>query len=212
MKRVSVLYTPGTNCHWETLEAFRMAGADARLVFLHDILEKKIRITDCDVFFIPGGFSYGDHINTGAVVYILLRDYFPLLRETGIPVGGECNGYQTLTRAGFFGNQVTLTENDSGVFCCRPVLHQVHASNCVWTVNLEGMILKFPSAHHGGKIVGNTDKLNVVMTYASESPNGGIIAAVSTADGRVFGIMDHVTCPYDNPDGQLIFKNVLKAV
>jgi len=211
-KHVSILYAPGTNCQWETIEAFNLAGADTQLVFLDDIIEGRIKITDCDIFFVPGGFSYGDHINTGTVVAILLRDYFPLLREIGIPVGGECNGFQILMRAGFFGNDITLTENDSGVFCSQPVLHLVKPSNCLWTTGLAGKILSFPSAHHGGKLVGNTNRLNAVMAYESESPNGGHLAAISTENGCVFGIMDHMTRPYDNPHGQLIFHNILKAV
>lgn len=210
-KRVMVLYTPGTNCHNETLEAFKLAGANVRLVFLYDILEGRVRITDCDVFFVAGGFSFGDHINTGTIVAILLREYFPLLIEAGIPVGGECNGFQILMRAGFFGNDITLTENDSGVFASRPVLHRVVPSNCLWTTGLDGKIMKFPSAHHGGKIVGNASRIETVMTYESESPNGGSVAAISTMNGRVFGLMDHLTRPYDNSDGQLILKNILNA-
>ncbi|MFH1236729.1 MAG: phosphoribosylformylglycinamidine synthase subunit PurQ [Parcubacteria group bacterium] len=209
-KRVSILFAPGTNCQWETMELWKIAGADPRLVFLKDIISSEVSITDCDIFFVPGGFSFGDHINTGAVVAILLRDHFPKLREAGIPVGSECNGFQILMRAGFFGRDVTLTENDSGVFCSRPVLHRVLASDSVWTSGLEGRILTFPSAHHGGKLVGNTDRLNVLMTYESLSPNGGPIAAICAENGRVFGIMDHLTRPYDNPDGQLIFRNVLR--
>ncbi len=211
-KRVSILFAPGTNCHWESIEAFRIAGAKPQLVFLNDIIAGRVSITDCDIFFVPGGFSYGDHIETGAVVAILLRDFFPKLREAEIPVCGECNGFQILMRAGFFGSDITLTENDSGVFCSSPVLHRVHASNCIWTTGLEGKILAFPSAHHGGKIVGNTERLKPVMTYASPSPNGGEIAAICTENNRVFGIMDHMTRPYDNPDGQRIFRNVLAAV
>ncbi|MFA6098970.1 MAG: phosphoribosylformylglycinamidine synthase subunit PurQ [Patescibacteria group bacterium] len=210
-KRVTILFAPGTNCHTETIKAFNQADADARLVFLDDILKGRIAITDCDIFFVPGGFSFGDHINTGTVVAILLRDFFPLLLEAGIPVGGECNGFQILMRAGFFGHDVTLTENVSGVFCSRPVLHRVIASPCIWTAGLEGRVFGFPSAHHGGRIVGNTDRLNVVMTYESLSPNGSRIAAICSENGQVFGIMDHMTRPYDNPDGQFIFQNVLKA-
>ncbi|MFA6909299.1 MAG: phosphoribosylformylglycinamidine synthase subunit PurQ [Patescibacteria group bacterium] len=211
-KRVAILFAPGTNCHNETREAFKLAGADARLIFVDDILAERENITDCDCFFVPGGFSYGDHINTGAIVAILLREYFPRLLEAGILVGGECNGFQILMRAGFFGNDATLTENDSRVFCSRPVLHRVIPNaNCLWTRGLEGHVLKFPAAHHGGKLVGKTDRLSVVMTYHSLSPNGGNIAAICSSDGRIFGIMDHMTRPYDNPHGLVIFQNALNA-
>lgn len=209
-KRVSILFAPGTNCQWEAIELWKLAGAKPQLVFLNDIVSSKVSITDCDIFFVPGGFSYGDHINTGAVVAILLREYFPLLREEKIPVAGECNGFQILMRAGFFGGDITLTENDSGVFCSRPAFHHVHESNCMWTSGCEGEIFSFPAAHHGGKIVGNVDRIKPVMTYVPPSPNGGPIAAITTDNGLIFGIMDHMTRPYDNPDGKRIFENVLR--
>ena len=69
-KRVSVLYAPGTNCEEETMEAIRLTGGIPRLVFLWDIYKGKERITDCDVFIDPGGFSFGDHLETGVAVAV----------------------------------------------------------------------------------------------------------------------------------------------
>ena len=104
-----------------------------------------------------------------------------------------------------------MTGNDSGFFCSRPILHNVQKSNCIWTAGLEGRILQFPSAHQGGKLVGK-GSTNVAMTYQGISPNGGQVAAISTNNGFVLGIMDHPERPFGNKDGQLIFRNAISAI
>jgi phosphoribosylformylglycinamidine (FGAM) synthase-like amidotransferase family enzyme len=211
-KKAFILYAPGTNCEVETMEALKLAGANPLLVFLADIISGKIEITDCDIFCIPGGFSYGDHVDTGIIVGILIRDFIPKLLEKKIPIIAICNGFQILMRSGtVFGNNVTLTRNASNVFCSRPILHKVEATNCIWTKGLDGKSLQFPSAHGGGRVIG-TDINNVAMIYEGVSPNGGTIAALTNDSGIVFGIMDHPERPYGNPDGLLIFENCIKHV
>lgn len=212
-KTVSILYCPGTNCEEETLAAFKLAGGKPKLIFLNNIISGKKKITDCDVFCVPGGFSFGDYIDTGIVAATLIKDFMPQLIEAKIPTIGICNGFQILMRAGIFGKGITLTKNDSGFFCSKPVTHAVEKSNCLWTRNLrEREIMQFPAAHGGGKVV-ITDKNkrpNIVLTYLrSKSPNGGHIAGICTDNGLVFGLMDHPERPYGNKDGQLIFRNGL---
>lgn len=210
--RVSVLYCPGTNCEQETMAAFRLAGAKPELLFLADLLSGKAEITHCDLFCVPGGFSYGDHIEEGQVAAIMIRDFVPALIAAKIPSLWICNGCQIGGRLRVFGQSVTLARNLSGFFCSRPQLHRVVESNCIWTRGLNGRVLEFPSAHGGGLMV-YTEQPNLVMTYASfESPNGGRIAAVASTDGLALGIMDHPERPCGNPDGQMIFRNGVAAV
>jgi phosphoribosylformylglycinamidine synthase len=207
-KVISLLYSPGTNCEEETMEAFKLAGGKPKLVFLADILKGKKKITDCDIFCVPGGFSFGDHIDTGIIVATLMRDFFPQLLEAKIPTIGICNGFQILMRAGMFGKGITLTRNKSGVFCSMPVQHLFWKSNCIWTRGLEETLLSFPSAHIGGFLESRRDPTpQVAMVYSSESPNGGSIAGIFSNDGLVFGLMDHPERPYGNLDGQKIFRN-----
>ena len=144
------------------MAAFNLAGGKASLVFAKDITSGKSKITDCDVFCVPGGFTYGDYVDTGIIAAILIRDFFPQLLKVEIPTLGICNGFQILMRAGVFGKGITLTKNDSKVFCSHPILHKVEKSNCAWTKNLEREILAFPSAHQGGKLV-HSVPLNIVM-------------------------------------------------
>lgn len=212
MKKVSILYSPGTNCEEETAEAFERAGAIPERLFLGDVVTGEKRITDCDIFCFPGGFSFGDHIGAGAITAALVRDFIPELLEKKIPTIGICNGFQVMVRAGMFGPGIALTQNDSGFFSSRPVEHEVLRSNCIWTRGLEGRILTFPAAHKFGKLEG--DKLseaNVVMRYVN-SPNGGFAAALSSENGLLFGLMDHPERPYDNPEGMPFFYNAVTMV
>lgn len=212
-KWVSVLYCQGTNCEQETLAAFELAGARARLLFLADLLKGKVKITDCDLFCVPGGFSYGDYIKEGIVAAIMIQDFVPALILAKIPSIWICNGCQIGGRLRVFGQGVTLTRNISGVFCSRPVLHYVNRSNNVWTKGLEGQVLSFPSAHGGGRVVFQKfPKVAMCYYYSAQSPNGGWIAAIGSEDGLALGIMDHPERPYGNPDGQKIFRNGLAAV
>jgi len=103
-KIIYLLYSPGTNCEEETMAAFDLAGGKASLVFLHDIVSGKVKIIDCDIFCIPGGFSYGDHIDTGIIVADLIKYFIPQLLAAQIPIIGICNGFQILMRAGVFGS------------------------------------------------------------------------------------------------------------
>lgn len=209
--RVSILYSPGTNCEEETMEVFRLVGGDPRLVFLQDLYEGKERITDCDCFVIPGGFSYGDYPDTGVAVAEFLGDHLPLLVEQEILTIGICNGMQILVRAGIFGGDMAMAENTSGRFVSRPIRHLVTPSNCVWTVGLEGQALEFSAAHRYGRLVG-VRQPNVVMTYDGISPSGSTIAAICDDTGRVMALMDHPERPYDNVDGRQLLRTGLNAI
>jgi phosphoribosylformylglycinamidine synthase len=208
---VSVLYAPGTNCEVETMEAVRLAGGDPHLAFMWDLYEGKQKITDCDEVIAPGGFSMGDHLETGVAVATFLEEQLAALKESKKPILGICNGTQILVRGGLLGPGIAMERNKSGVFCSRPIEHLVLPSKCIWTKGLEGRILRFPSAHGFGRFVGD-GKMNVVMEYKGMSPNGGKIAMLTDNTGLIGVIMDHTERPYDNPDGQLIFKNGIEAV
>lgn len=214
MKKVSILYSPGTNCEEETAMAFKLAGAQPELLFLADVVSGKKKITDCDIFCFPGGFSFGDHIETGVIVATLLRDHLPRLMEEKIPIIGICNGFQQMVRAGMFGSGLALVKNDSGFFCSQPTEHKVIRSACIWTDGLEGRILSFPSAHKFGKLVhqgavGQERSAYITLVYPNRSPNGGGIAGICSENGLLFGLMDHPERPYGNPDGLEIFRRAV---
>lgn len=211
-KIATVLYAPGFNCEEETMEIIRRAGGKPQLVHIEDILNGRKKITDCDIFCPPGGFSFGDHIDAGAVVALMLKEKFQELVAAGIPIAGNCNGNQILVRLGAFGNEIAMDENDSGRFCSHPfVQHRIQESNCVWTKGLEGEILTFPAAHRFGKYVGDLESVQTVMTFEGFSPNGGSIAAVCSENGRIFGGMDHIERNFEDPRCIQFYRNGLIA-
>lgn len=210
-KTIAIWYFPGTNCEMESMAACKYLGVKPKLVMVNDLITRKILVTDCDLAWWPGGFSGGDYISTGIIAASMVKDIVPEFLASGIPGLFICNGFQIAMRAKVFGPGLSLVTNDSGTFCSHPVAHYVESSNCLWTKGLEGMILRFPSAHGGGKIVGDGKK-NVVMTYHGFSPNGGTVAALSNDAGNLLGIMDHPERPYGNKDGLEIIANGLRAV
>ena len=214
LKTVAVPYFPGTNCEVETMEAIKQTGkAKPVLLFIDDILSGKHKPKDFDLIFWSGGWSHGDDPRTGAVAAVQSEEFILSAILAGVPMIGVCNGFQTLVEAGVFGKNITLTENDSGVFCSRPTEVIVQKSNCIWTKGMEDEILPCHAAHHGGKLIVETGvDVNVVTTYYSESPNGGNIAGISSHNGLIFGQMDHIDRPFDSPIGQQILLNGIAAV
>jgi phosphoribosylformylglycinamidine synthase subunit PurQ / glutaminase len=210
-KTIHIWYWPGTNCERESIAACKKVGASPKLVMVNDLIQRKVRVTDCDLVWWPGGFSGGDYISCGVIAASMIKDIMLEFLASGIPGLFICNGFQIAMRAKAFGPGLSLVTNDSETFCSHPVKHLVLESNCLWTKGLEGRVLHFPSAHGGGKLVGDGKK-NVVMKYHGFSPNGGDVAALTNEAGNLLGIMDHTERPYGNADGLEILANGIKAV
>ena len=223
----------GLNCEDETAYAFEMVGAKADKVFLKDLTEKPDILEDYQILAMVGGFSFGDHIAAGKVLANIykfkLREEIQQFIDEGKLIFGECNGFQTLVKAGilpgfdgdYWTQRATLTHNDSGVFEDRWVRLRVNPmSRCVFTRGLEELYL--PVRHGEGKFVVGDDadlqKLRdgnqIVLQYADElglptidypqNPNGSVeaIAGICDPTGRVFGKMPHATAylsPYNHP-------------
>lgn len=211
-RKVAVWYWPGTNCEVESIESWKFLGAEAKLVLARHFVSGHEKVTDYHVHHFTGGFTFSDDSGAGAIAAIVSEEAFQMVVEAQIPIIMECNGFQIGMRARIFGSGLALVENKCGEFRSMPVLHRVEKSDCLWTRGLEDRILKFPSAHRYGRLIVTGDRQpNIVLTYASESPNGGHIAGICTNNMISFGLMDHPGRPYDNPDGLLIYANGLKA-
>ncbi len=218
MSKVSVLVLrgPGSNCDQETAFAFQQAGATASLCHINQLIRHERRISDYQVFVIPGGFTYGDDIAAGRVLgnelKVKLGEDIRQFVDKGGLILGICNGFQVMTKAGILpamnnpeAPPLTLTNNDSGRFECRWVNLSVNKqSPCVFTQDLDNIYL--PVAHGEGKVV--TDmrglrELNAVLYYTDEAgdrqagyphnPNGSMdnIAGVCDSTGRIFALMPH---------------------
>lgn len=213
--RTVILRAPGTNCDAETAFAFQQAGAIVSLIHISQLIRGEQRLSDYQIFVIPGGFTYGDDISAGKVLANELRltlgeDVQNFIDNGGL-ILGICNGFQVLVKAGILPRTnggappVTLAANDSGKFECRWVYLKVNKdSPCPFTKGINRMYL--PVAHAEGKVVTGTSTLsdlNIVLYYTDEqgntnagyphNPNGSVgnIAGICDASGRVFALMPH---------------------
>jgi phosphoribosylformylglycinamidine synthase len=216
---VNVLYLPGTNCHEETLRAFRQVGGAPRLLFLADALAGRARLDDADILCLPGGFSFGDHLAAGTIAGLLLRtrlkDQFDAC--LGRLMLAICNGFQIAVRAGCFGGGVALKVNTVGTFQNKPDQpHEVVEDNpSPWLSGLAGQTLRFPCAHGEGRFVAQTkDGWRPALRYpADANPDGSDdgVAGVTTPDGLAFGLMNHSERALDPQVRMAFFANGVRA-
>jgi len=173
--KVIVLRTAGTNCDIETAFAFEQFDAQVDLVHINTLLAGKKTLEAYHILAIPGGFTYGDDIESGRILANELRIYLGesiqrFVRERKIVIG-ICNGFQVLVKAGFLpgigkgedpqkdtlDQKATLISNDSGKFEDRWTYLKVD-KDCVWTRGLK-RIVYFPVAHAEGKFVPRSEEI-----------------------------------------------------
>jgi len=218
--RVGVITFPGTLDDVDAARAVRLAGGTAVSLWHADADLKGV-----DAVVVPGGFSYGDYLRCGAIA-----KFAPVMGEVvaaagrGMPVLGICNGFQVLCEAGLLPG--ALTRNAGLHFLCRDVWLRVESADTAWTSRYDvGAELLVPLKSGEGRYVAGESVLDelegdgrVVFRYL-ENPNGSMrdIAGVSSANGRVVGLMphpEHATEPLTGPsdDGLGMFFSVLDAV
>ena len=198
MQRVAVVRFPGSNCDEDTLRAAARTGADAYYVWHRDG-----DLRGADVVLIPGGFSYGDYLRSGAIArFSPVMDAVRRHAEAGGPVLGICNGFQILCEAHLLPG--ALLRNARLTFVSKPVLVTVENPDTPFTAAYQrGALLRLPVAHGDGRFVADPETIaalesdgRVVLRYAREedaNPNGSMhdIAGIVNAAGNVVGIMPH---------------------
>ncbi len=195
MARVAVVVFPGSNCDADTLAAAREAGTDAYFVWHRDT-----DLQRADIVILPGGFSYGDYLRSGAIARF--SPIMPAVADhahAGGPVLGICNGFQILCEAGLLPG--SLMRNARLKFLSRPVRVCVEAIDTPFTrLYRSGEELTVPIAHGDGRYVldaGAAAELEaggqVVWRYLGDNPNGSTnaIAGICNAGRNVVGIMPH---------------------
>jgi phosphoribosylformylglycinamidine synthase len=221
--RVLILHANGTNRDREAALACEMAGGQAEIIHINQLVRGSIDLLGFHMLVVPGGFSYGDDLGAGKLAALDLRyrlgDQISRFVESGRPVLGICNGFQTLVKAGILpgtsagGNghrAVTLTYNESARFECRWVYLQPNpASPSLFTQGLDDLIY-CPVAHGEGRVAVHSaaalDALQtqqlIALTYVSAdgspasypaNPNGSAldIAGLCNRQGNVLGLMPH---------------------
>jgi len=203
MRKVAVIRFPGSNCDFDTLASARRAGTDAYFVWHRDT-----DLQGADAVLLPGGFSYGDYLRSGAIArFSPIMNAVQRHAEDGGPVLGICNGFQILCEAGMLPG--ALMRNARLTFASRPVSIRVEQTDTAFTNQYEeGAILRMPVASGDGRFVADPETLRrleaerrIVVRYVrpdgsaanGENPNGSLhdIAGICNGGGNVVGLMPH---------------------
>jgi len=221
MMRAAVIQFPGSNCDRDMAVAIRdITGADTSLVW-HSESELP---TGLDLIAIPGGFSYGDYLRSGA-----MAARSPVMQAViaaagrGVPVLGVCNGFQILTEAGL--RPGALMRNAGIRFVCRTVGLTVENSQSMFTSGYSaGEKIHIPVAHHDGNFFADDATLDrlegegrVAFRYA-EPVNGSArnIAGVLNDAGNVLGMMPHpermIEAMQGGSDGRRLFEGLIREI
>ena len=194
----SVIVFPGSNCDRDIAVALENLQFKNTMVW-----HKETNLPKSDLIVIPGGFSYGDYLRSGAIAAKsnILNDVIKAAND-GCLVLGICNGFQTLVRMGILPGAEqsgALGHNDSGVFDCRWIEMAPTSDKCIWTQHLTENIA-CPIAHGEGRFTSTDSTLNqliendqVALRYVNGNPNGSIydIAGICDDSGVVLGLMPH---------------------
>ncbi len=222
--RAAVVTFPGSNCDRDMATALEAVSGTPALRVWHGDADLPDRL---DLIALPGGFSYGDYLRSGAMAATS-----PVMRavvsaaDRGVPVLGVCNGFQVLTEARLLPG--ALLRNAGQRFICRTVGLTVENSGSLFTAGYSaGEHICVPVAHHDGNYYADAETLDriegegrVAFRYAGAC-NGSArdIAGVLSANGRVLGMMPHperavetaVVPAMGGTDGRRLFESVIAA-
>ncbi|MFN3784267.1 MAG: phosphoribosylformylglycinamidine synthase subunit PurQ [Spirosomataceae bacterium] len=226
--KFGVVVFPGSNCEDDTIFALRHNLGQEVVKLWH----KDHDLQGCDFVFLPGGFSYGDYLRSGAIAR-----FSPIMNEViahankGGYVMGICNGFQILVEAGLVPG--VLLKNTSQKYICKNIYLKPQSSSTLLTTQLEPIAYKVPIAHGDGRYYADADTLKalndndqVLFRYCNEAgeiteeanPNGSLenIAGVTNAAKNVFGMMPHPERAADaalgNTDGAIILEQILRVM
>lgn len=227
--KFGVVVFPGSNCDDDIVHVLgKVFGMEVTKIWHKEFNLKNFTKEDCIV--LPGGFSFGDYLRSGA-----LARYSPIMQsvinfaQNGGKVLGICNGFQILCETGLLPG--VLLRNRSQKFICDNIYLKTENRNTEFTCQIpEGKILKIPIAHADGRYYAPTEIIDelenngqVLFRYCGKNgevsdlnnPNGSInnIAGICNKEGNVFGLMPHPERASEkilgNSDGQFLFQSLL---
>jgi phosphoribosylformylglycinamidine synthase I len=216
--KFAVIVFPGSNCDVDMYHAIKdELGEEVEYVW-HDAES----LDEYDGILLPGGFSYGDYLRTGAIArFSKVMKEVVKAAEAGKPVLGVCNGFQILLEAGLLPG--AMRRNESLSFICKPVELAVQNNQTMFTAEYkEGQTITIPVAHGEGNYYCDEETLaalkandQIVFTYR-ENPNGSLadIAGIVNEKGNVLGMMPHPERAVDellgSADGLKLFQSIVK--
>ena len=225
--KFGIVVFPGSNCDQDAVDALTLMNQKVVKLW-----HKDHDLQGCDFIILPGGFSYGDYLRTGAVAR-----FSPIMNEVIVHANrggylmGICNGFQVLAEARLVPG--VLLRNANQQYVCKNIYLTPQSPDALLTAGLDRASYKIPMAHGEGRYFADADTLQslndngqVLFRYCDQTgavtdaanPNGSLenIAGVTNKGKNVFGMMPHPERAADptlgNTDGRLILDQILKSV
>ena len=228
-KKFGVVVFPGSNCDADCLYVLKdVLNQDAQFIW-----HKSSSLDGVDAVVLPGGFSYGDYLRTGAIARFspVMNSVIDFAKKGGAVIG-ICNGFQILLESGLLPG--AMLRNRSLNFVCKSVPLRVESAKSMFTSRLKpSSVIRVPIAHGEGNYFaepGTIEKLEangqVLLRYSDENgtvsdaatPNGSLknIAGIRNENGNVFGLMPHPERASESElggtDGRAIFESMIEAL
>ena len=227
--KFGVVIFPGSNCDHDMIYVLKKIMNQEVVELWH----KNTDLQDCNFIVLPGGFSYGDYLRSGAIARFspIMEKVIEFANKGGY-VLGVCNGFQILVEAKLLPG--TLTANRNHQFICKNTFIIPHESKSIITENLvKSEALKIPIAHGEGRYYADQETINhlqnnhqILFSYCNAegditseaNPNGSTlnIAGICNEGRNVFGMMPHPERAADralgNIDGKLIFDSIISSI
>lgn len=228
-KKIGVIVFPGSNCDHDAYHAMKhVMNADTTFLW-----HKEKSVGDVDLLIVPGGFSYGDYLRSGAIAR-----FSPIMQAVqefamkGKPVLGICNGFQILLESGLLPG--AMLHNEKLRFICKNVHIRTESTHSIFTAGLQkGQVLTVPVSHgegnyfieeNGLKLLEDNDQ--IAFRYCDEkgnitntaNVNGSVsaIAGVTNTQGNVLGMMPHPERAMESilgsADGIPFFKSIFNEL
>lgn len=224
----AVIVFPGSNCDRDAVDALQKIGSKVEKIWYQESELPK----NLDLVVIPGGFSYGDYLRSGAMAAISpVMQSVKKRADQGLHVLGICNGFQILTESGLLDG--ILVRNKKIKFVCKPVNLRVENTSSNFTSKYKnGEIIKVPVAHMDGDFFASPSVLKAILDnnqvafrYVDENgqvtpesnPNGSIenIAGIFNKKKNILGMMPHPERAIDintgSVDGIKMFESLLNS-
>ena len=226
--KFGVVVFPGSNCDMDIVYVIETIMKQEVVKLWH----KEDDLQNCDFIILPGGFSYGDYLRSGAIA-----NYSPIMGKVvehannGGYVMGVCNGFQILCESGLLPG--ALLHNTNHKFICKNIYLKPISKNTLVTNQYSNEAIKIPIAHGEGRFYADENTLNklvendqILFKYSDKNgnitkeanPNGSIlnIAGICNNNRNVFGMMPHPERAADtelnNTDGKTLFDSILNEV
>ena len=225
--KFGVVVFPGSNCDQDCVYVLRDVVGQPVISLWH----QETSLRGCDAIVLPGGFSYGDYLRTGAVAKFspIMKAVTRFAQDGGL-VLGICNGFQILLESGLLPG--AMLRNTGLKFICRFVTLRVERTDTPFTNRFQpGQVIRLPIAHNEGRYTIDAKGLRqvrgqVVFRYCNEDGqlvdaanlNGStdFIAGITNAAGNVMGLMPHPERASEpelgSADGRLVFESMVEAM